>query len=351
MQIKKSNIQSKLIVEPAPHINHRDSVPKIMWGVFISLVPSAVWSVYFFGIPALTIILISVITCMITELIFNILKKTPLTIWDGSAAVTGILFAFTLPAYVPLYVPIIGSIFAIAVVKQLFGGLGYNIMNPALAARVFVMFSWPTLLTANKYFLPTTSPESLGINVNIISGATPMHLLKEVVHTGKIDNYYDAWSLILGKTPGAIGEVSVLFLTIGALYLFKKKYITYHIPLSFILTVVILTFIYGLARGISINPEYSLLKNSLLYSYLHIISGGLILGAFFMSTDMVTTPLTKKGELIVGVGLGILTFIIRIFGSYPEGVMFSILLMELVVPLIDRSIKPKIYGWGKYETK
>jgi len=346
MQVKKSNILSKLFVEPAPHINHKDSVPKIMWGVFVSLLPAAAWSIYFFGMPAFISITVSIITCMITEIVFNMLKKSPITIWDGSAAVTGILFSFTLPAYIPLYVPIIGSIFAIAIVKQLFGGLGYNIINPALAARVFVMFSWPTLLTTNKYFLPITTPENLGINFNIISSATPMHLLKEVANTGKITDYYDTWPLLLGKTPGAIGEVSVIFLFLGGLYLLKKKYITYHIPFTFLLVVFLLTFFYSLAKGVQISNNYSLLKNSLVYAYLHIISGGLVLGAFFMSTDMVTTPLTKKGEIIFAIGIGVLTFLIRIFGAYPEGVMFSILIMELFVPLIDRYIKPQIYGWS-----
>lgn len=341
--------KNKMFVTPAPHIYHNDSVPKIMWIVFISLLPAGAWGVYYFGLPALKVIITCIVTSLLTELFFNYIRKSSITIGDGSAAVTGILLAYTLPPYVPIYIPITASIFAIGVVKHLFGGLGYNVLNPALCGRVFVMFAWIAPMTESKAFLPIIEDSFFYQNskeaLNAISSATPLQLMKGFVSGANPQLPPDA-DLFIGKVGGSIGEISALFLLIGALWLFKRRFITWQVPFSFIGSVALLTFFFALAKGITIVPEYGTIKNALVYAYLHILSGGLILGAFYMATDMVTTPLTKKGQFIIGLGCGILTVVIRLFGGYPEGVMFAILLMQLVVPLIDRMSKPKIYGWG-----
>jgi electron transport complex protein RnfD len=346
---KKKN--KSLFVSPAPHLSHRDSTTKIMWIVFISLLPAGAWGVYFFGLPALEVIVASIASCMLTELAFNLIRKNPITIGDGSAAVTGILLAFVLPPYVPVYVPITAGIFAIGIAKMLFGGLGYNVMNPALSGRVFVMFAWMGPMTASQYFMPIMEKSfylgKAGEALSAISSATPLHLMKDLIGGGKVE-LPPAMDLAMGKVGGSIGEVSALFLVLGALWLFKRRYITWQIPVTFIATVAIITFLFGVSQGVVLNPSYGAFKNAVVFAYLHLLSGGLILGAFYMATDMVTTPLTKTGQLIVGVGTGILTALIRLYGGYPEGVMFAILLMELVVPLIDRYSRPNIYGW---ETK
>lgn len=431
------NKKPSLFVNPAPHISHSDTVPKIMWIVFASLIPAAIWSVFYFGLPALYVILTAILSCLATESLFNFIRKSPLTIQDGSAAVTGILFAFSLPPYVPLYIPAIGSIFAIAVVKQIFGGLGYNVMNPALAARVFVMFAWIGPMTAVDSYIPRMEEsfyyqhmKEKQVQLDAISHATPLMSLKNFI-SGKesnpipyihqnqkksttvpewisfsvmengilpylktnqekenflsfyqkdegkqiyflkpdipdekkeqlslmylfiMENRQTAISssidyitdIFIGRAAGSLGEISALFLILGGLWLLKRRYILYHIPLAFLSTLGFLTFIYAWIKGIVIVPEYSGLKNALLFVYLHIFSGGAILGAFYMMTDMVTTPLSVKGQVIMAIGAGFLTVLIRLFGGYPEGVMFAILLMELVVPFIDQMSKPKIYGW------
>lgn len=344
----------RLFVTPSPHLYHKDSVPKIMWIVFISLLPAGIWGVYYFGIPALKIILTCVIASLFTEIIFNLLRKHPITIGDGSAAVTGLLIAFTLPPYVPLYIPITASIFAIGVVKHLFGGLGYNVLNPALCGRVFVMFAWIGPMTDSKSFIPMLNEsffyQASRETLDAISTATPLNLMKGMAH-GQMPQMPTDLDLFLGKVGGSIGEVSVLFLLIGAIWLFKRRYITWHTPFAFIGSTFILTSLYALSREIIIAPEFGAFHNALIYGYLHLLSGGLILGAFYMATDMVTSPLTLKGQFVIGLGCGILTAVIRIFGGYPEGVMFAILLMQLVVPLIDRISRPKIYGWGNSNEK
>ncbi len=344
--------QNNLLVTPAPHLYHKDSVSKIMWIVFISLVPAWAWGVFYFGFAALYVSLAAILSCLITEVIFNLLRKGPITLSDGSAAVTGLLLAFTLPPYIPLYIPIVGGIFAIGVVKQLFGGLGYNVLNPALASRVFIMFAWIGPMTASSSFLPKIQESFFFQNfitsqtVDVISSATPLNMMKTMLE-GKAVALPTQNELLLGLTGGSMGEISALLIILGALWLFKRRYITWHVPLPFLGTVALFAFLYALGKGFILDSQYSLFKNALVYTYLHLFSGGLILGAFYMSTDMVTTPLSVWGQIIMGVGIGLLTIIIRIFGGYPEGVMFAILLMELTVPLIDRFIKPKIYGWEK----
>ena len=345
---KKKNKKNHLFVNPAPHVVTKDSVPKIMWIVFISLLPAGIWGVYWFGWAAFRVIFVSVAASMITEVVFNKIRIMQISVWNGSAALTGLLIAYILPPYVPLYIPIVASIFAIGVVKHLFGGLGNNIVNPALAGRVFVMFSWIGPMTASKYFIPTLEKsfylKNTAGTLAAISSATPLGLMKNMI-AGKVVSLPGTTDLLIGKIGGSIGEVSALFLIIGAIWLFKRKYITWHLPVPFIGSVAFVTFLYGLATGVQISSEYSLFKNALVFSYMHLIGGGLILGAFYMLTDMVTSPLTRKGQIIMAVGAGLLTAIIRLFGGYPEGVMFAILLMNIIVPLIDRISRPKIYGW------
>jgi len=315
-EIKKEQkpIDHKLTISTNPHIKDKDNVNKIMWCVILALMPAALAGIYFFKLRALWVILLSVSAAVLTELLIQKLAKKPITINDGSAVLTGLLLALTLSPLVPPWLPIIGSVFAIAIAKQIFGGLGHNIFNPALAGRAFLVASWPALMT--MWLLPDG-----------VTGATPLGLLKlEGVKTSYL-------SLFLGNTGGSIGEVSALALIIGAAFLFYKKIIDWKIPAAYIGTALIFALIFRQ------DPIF------------HLLAGGLLLGAFFMATDYVTTPITKNGKLIFGFGCGFLTIILRLFSGYPEGVMFSILLMNTTTPLIDRFTKPKPFGYRKPEKK
>lgn len=315
-------MDDKLYVGIAPHIHSRESVPKVMWAVFCALIPSGVAGVYIFGLSALKVILVSIASCMCTEAVLQKSNHKRITVNDGSAALTGLLLAYNLSSSVPFWIPLIGGVFAIAICKQAFGGLGANIFNPALAARAFLLASWPKHMT--DFITPLT--------FDAISSATPLALIKEgKIHdiSGLSMSYGD---LFLGNRGGCVGEVCILALLLGAAYLLWKGYIWPQAPSGFIITAGLLSWISG-AEGF--------LKGNFLFS---ILSGGLILGAFYMATDYVTTPLTKKGQLIFGIGCGILTFLIRKFAGYPEGVSYSILMMNAVTPLIDRWVKPRRYG-------
>ncbi len=311
-------MRNNLIVSGSPHIHKKESIPKIMWTVVISLIPAGVAGVIIFGRSALWVITLGIISALISEGILQILTKRKVTFLDGSAFLTGLLLAYNLPPEVPFWLPIVGSFFAIAIGKQIFGGLGQNIFNPALAGRVFLMASWP------KYMTTFTRP----LNYDAITSATPLALLKE----GKVLENISYWDLFLGKRGGCIGEVCILALLLGAALLFLKGYISWHIPLTYIFTVGALTYIFG--------PK-GLFTGDWLF---HILSGGLILGAFFMATDYVTSPLTRKGQLIFGMGCGLLTAVIRLWGGYPEGVSYAILMMNAATPIIDRYTKNRIYG-------
>lgn len=315
----------RLSVSVSPHIHSGESVPKVMWTVFLALIPSGVAGVIIFGLPALKIILISIASCIITEALIQKSAHKKITVHDGSAALTGLLLAYNLSSGVHFWIPLAGGIFAIGVVKHAFGGLGANIFNPALAARAFLLASWP------KYMTDFVRPFSL----DAIGSATPLALFKE----GRMPNASDLglsyWDLFLGKRSGCLGEVCILALLLGAVYLLWKGYIWYQAPCGFILTTGALSWIFA-GQGF--------LKGDFLFS---ILSGGLILGAFFMATDYVTTPLTKKGQLVFGLVCGIITFVIRGFGGYPEGVSYSILMMNAATPLIDRWIIPRRYGKTK----
>ncbi|MFH0762613.1 MAG: RnfABCDGE type electron transport complex subunit D [Candidatus Omnitrophota bacterium] len=318
---------NRLIVDASPHIHSHELTPRIMWVVLLALLPSAIAGVIIFGLPALKVIVVSVLSCVLAEAIIQKLTHKRVTISDGSAALTGILLAFNLPSGVPLWMPFAGGVFAIAIVKQAFGGLGLNIFNPALAARAFLMASWPQHMT--NFVKPFSS------GVDAVTAATPLNMIKEGKAQELAQLGLSYWDMFLGKRGGCIGEVCILMLLLGAVYLLWRGYIWFQAPASFVLSLGLLSWVFG-AQGF--------LKGDFLFS---ILSGGLILGAFYMATDYVTTPLTKKGQLVFGLGCGVITFVIRRFGGYPEGVCYSILIMNAFVPLIDRHVRPRIYGLKK----
>jgi len=336
-----------LTVSSTPHVRDFTTVPMIMYSVVAALIPAALGAVYFFGLRALWIIAISVLTCVATEALIRKLQGKTLTIKDGSAVVTGILLAFNLPAGISWWIPVIGSIFAIAVAKMTFGGLGYNPLNPALLGRVFLLFSFPVQMTTT-WIAPTGFP---GIDATTV--ATPLNIYKEnkniiqsheMFSIESVNNAMDkiqnlngmSLDLFLGNRSGCIGETSILLLLLGAAYLFYRRFIGWEIPLTFIASTGIIAWIFGGYSGLFTGPWL-----------FHVLSGGLILGAFFMATDMVTSPLTFWGRVIFGFGCGVLTAIIRLIGGFPEGVSFAILLMNLTVPLLDKITVPKVFGKAK----
>jgi len=309
---------SDLIVVSSPHMHSKESVARIMWTVLACLIPAGAAGVVIFGPGALRTILLATVSAVFCEWLIQVLTKRKITILDGSAMLTGLLLAYNLPPEVPFWIPVIGSAFSIAVAKMAFGGLGQNIFNPALVGRVFLMASWP------KYMTAFTRP----FNSDAVTSATPLALLKE----GKLAQHISNWDLFLGIRGGCIGEVCIVALLAGALFLLIRGYISWHIPGSFIATAGFLTWAFT-GKGF-FNGDF----------LFQILSGGLILGAFFMATDYVTSPLTRKGHLIFGIGCGALTAVIRIWGGYPEGVSYAILIMNAATPLIDRYTKNRVYG-------
>jgi Na+-translocating ferredoxin:NAD+ oxidoreductase subunit D len=289
-----------------------------MWSVVIALAPAGIAGILIFGVSALRVIILGVCSAVATEGILQKATKNKVRISDGSAFLTGLLLAYNLPPTAPFWLPVIGSFFAVSIGKFVFGGLGKNIFNPALAGRAFLMASWPKQMTAF----------SLPANYDAVTSATPLAMLKEGGLMEKI-SYLD---LFLGKRGGCIGEVCVLALLIGAVFLLIKRYISWHIPVSFIVTTGLFTYVFGPA---------GLFTGDWLF---HILCGGLILGAFFMATDYVTSPLAPRGQIVFGIGCGLLTAIIRLWGGYPEGVCYAVLIMNTTVPLIDRYVRPRIYG-------
>ncbi len=312
-------MEYNLLAGSSPHIRSNTNVRSLMRDVIIALMPAAAASIYFFGLQAALLILVTTLSCVSAELIWTKLIKKENTIKDMSAVVTGILLAFNLSPAVPLWVAAVGGIFAIIIVKQLFGGLGHNFINPALAARAFLMASWPVQMTTWK--MP---------GVDAVSSATPLALIKN--GSGATGQLPELMDLFIGNIGGSIGETSVLALLIGAAYLLARRVITFETPVAFIGAVALMTWIFGGEKPFTGDFIY------------HILAGGLMLGAFFMATDYTTSPVTFKGRIIMGFGCGLLTSVIRLFGGYPEGVSYSILLMNLVVPMIDRYIIPKSFG-------
>ncbi len=353
-------MNNKYLVSAAPHLKAKNMiVSAIMWQVALALVPAMLAAIFFFGIRSLTLTCYAVIAAVLTEYIIQKLRGVPVTVTDGSAVVTGMLLAFNLNVASPWWLPVIGSIFAIAIGKQVFGGLGHNLFNPALLGRAFLLASWPSLVTAN--FSKTQPAFSYmfksmnGLNLSSLTGvpeaitsATPLAAVKSVhdlaaTNPDLAQQIMDRMAsmdtisqLFIGNIGGVMGEVSALALLVGAAFLAFRYIISWRIPMTYILTVFILTFAFGGLNG--------LFSASILLPFYHIFSGGLILGAFFMATDMVTSPVTKKGMIIFGIGCGLLTAVIRLWGGYPEGVSYSILLMNCCVPLIDRWTAPKPFG-------
>ncbi|MCD4656847.1 MAG: RnfABCDGE type electron transport complex subunit D [Planctomycetes bacterium] len=330
-----------LLVSAPPHMNTGVTTKQIMRDVLLALLPAAVWAVLGFGLQTLLVILVAMFTCQFTEWVCNKLMKSNRK-RDNSALLTGLLFAFCLPANISLYVVVIGSIFAIAIVKMMFGGIGNNILNPALAARVFVGLSFPTSFSN---WIPNALTSS-----DAITSATPLQLLANAGSAGRFDSMQlevsklSNWNLLFGSHSGALGEGAALLLIIGGIYLLWRKIISWHIPITFILSFMVLSFIAwvtsdsGTDFGMA-NPIY------------HLLSGGLILGAFFMATDYVTSPITKSGQIVFGIGCCVLTFMIRFYGEYPEGVMYSILFMNLMMPMIEYFMPASISVWLRKNQK
>ena len=324
-----------LTVSPSPHLKHKDTTRSIMLTVIAALMPALIWSIVTFGWRSLTICVLSVFFCVLFEFLYQLLMKKPITVLDFSAAVTGLIIAFNLPVTVPLWLLPLAAFFAIIIVKQLFGGIGKNVVNPALAARVF-LFSWTGHISGKAFSAPGAEVGAFkmlitGEEIDAIAAATPLATLKSgaLPETGLFD-------MFIGHMAGCIGEVSALLLLAGGIILILKKVITWHIPVSFIATVYLVTLIFP-AGGI--NPfDFALYQ---------ILSGGLFLGAIFMATDYATSPVTNSGRIVFGIGCGLITVFIRYFGGYPEGVTFAILIMNLLVWYIDRFTKPVKFGGGK----
>ena len=331
LQAKKKRLdklkqpERMLMVASSPHVHSGDSVEKIMWTAVATLIPASLVGVYFFGFGAIKVITICVLGSLIFEGVIQKLLGKPVTVSDGSAAITGLLLALNLPAGAPWWLCMIGVLVAIGIGKQAYGGLGHNIFNPALVARVFLLISFPSHMTT----WPNPAPLFSKSVTDAVTGATPLGLFKE---QGEINR--SLADLFLGNTGGCVGEVSAVALLLGAAFLIYKKYITWHIPVSFIGTVLAFAFLFN-----AIDP--SLFAGPLF----HLVSGGLLIGALFMATDMVTSPISPKGQLIFGFGCGFLTIAIRLFSGYPEGVSFAILLMNAATPLIDRWTLPKKFGF------
>ena len=331
-----------IIISPSPHIHSGDSINKNMYGVLIALIPAFLISLYSFGLGALIVTLVSVASCVLFEYIIQkfLFKKEP-TIYDGSAIITGVLLAFNLPSNLPVWIIIIGALVAIGVGKMSFGGLGNNIFNPALVGRVFLLISFPAQMT--------TWPVAGDFPMTYIDAQTAATTLSIIHSGGDITSLGEA---VIGHTSGSLGEVSEIALLLGFAFLLFRKIITWHIPVAVIGSVAVFT---GLLFGGNIlNAYYSsetipdiqtLMESLRVYNPLiHLTSGGLMLGAIFMATDYATSPMSKKGMIIYGIGIGLITILIRIYGAYPEGMSFAILIMNAFTPLINTYIKPKRFG-------
>jgi len=326
--------EQPIIVSASPHVHSERTSKKLMYDVIIALIPAFLVSLYVFGINALIVTAAAVVSCLLFEyLIQRYLLKTNVTIADGSALITGILLAFNLPAGIPVWMVVIGSLVAIGIAKLSFGGLGYNIFNPALVGRVFLLVSFPVQMT----LWPTAVDNNMSV-VDAITGATTLGLIKEGVQFGETMSSIAPTlpplsDMLLGITSGSLGEMSALALILGGAFLMVRKVISWHIPVTVLGTIGVLTGIFWW-----INPEQY--ANPLI----HLLSGGAIIGAFYMATDLVTSPVTKKGMVIFALGIGAITVVIRLFGSYPEGISFAILIMNALVPLINTYFKPRRFG-------
>ncbi|MFO7613052.1 MAG: RnfABCDGE type electron transport complex subunit D [Bacteroidales bacterium] len=330
---------SVLTISGSPHVHTDQSVPKVMYGVVIAMVPAMLVSFYFFGIGAAKVMLTSILACLFFEwVIQKYVIKGPVTINDGSALITGILLAFNVPSSLPVWITIIGAFVSIGIAKMSFGGLGKNPFNPALVGRVFLLMSFPVQMTTWPVPKPLFGGEVL---TDAVTGPTPLGILKEGLRAGQtvqeiMPQLPEYVSELIGNQGGSLGEVSALALLLGAVYMLIRRIITWHIPVSYLLSVVVFSGIFWL-----IDPTYYM------DPLFHLITGGMMLGIFYMATDMVSSPINHRGMIIFGVGCGVLTMVIRLWGAYPEGVSFAILIMNAFTPLINRGIKPKRFGIAK----
>ena len=319
----------KPIISLSPHVHGGDSVSKNMYGVCIALVPALLASLWFFGLGAAIVLATSVVSCVFFEWAITkfLLKRPACTICDGSAILTGLLLGFNLPSNLPIWLIIVGALVAIGIGKMTFGGLGQNPFNPALVGRVFLLISFPVQMT--------TWADNLHDSIDGVSGATPLSLMQKAIlekDASVLNDLPSSLEMLFGQTEGSLGEVSALLLLLGCAFMLWRKIITWHIPVSILGTVAIFSGIMHI-----VNPIYAM-------PHVVLMSGGLILGACFMATDYVTSPMTAKGQLIYGVCIGLLTVIIRNWGAYPEGMSFAILIMNAFTPLINTYCKPERFG-------
>ncbi len=322
------------IISASPHVHSSITSKRVMYDVIIALIPAFLVSLYVFGVSALILTAVAVASCVLFEfLIQKFLLKTETTISDGSAIITGILLAFNLPAGLPIWMIIVGSLVAIGIAKLSFGGLGFNIFNPALVGRVFLLISFPVQMT-----LWPTAVENQTKIVDAVTGATPLGLIKEAALLGQpitqaLTQIPSTIDMLLGITGGSIGEMSALALILGGIYLLIRRVISWHIPVTILVVMAVMTGIFWMVDPTKYaNPV------------IHLLSGGAILGAVYMATDMVTSPMTRKGMIIFAIGIAVITVVIRLFGAYPEGVSFAILIMNAFVPLINTYFKPRRFG-------
>lgn len=327
---------SLLTISASPHVHGDQSTRKIMWGVIYSMIPAMLVSIYFFGLDAMRVIFLSVAACVFFEwAIQKYLIKGKDTIADGSAIITGVLLAFNVPANLPWWIILIGALVSIGMGKMSFGGLGKNPFNPALVGRVFLLISFPVQMTS----WPKPMPVFQGL-ADAVTGPTALGIMKEGLNAGKSVQELMAspdmpsyMNLMTGEMSGSLGEMSAIALILGGLYMLWKKIITWEIPVSILLSVVAFSGILYLVDDTQfVNPAF------------HLLTGGMMLGAIYMATDMVSSPMTSKAQLIYGVGIGVITIIIRVWGAYPEGVSFAILIMNAVVPLLNNAFKPTRFG-------
>lgn len=321
-------MKNKLTVSYSPHIRGNDSVASTMLEVIIALIPALAGGVFFFGFRALAVCAVTVIACVLSEYIWDKATGKENTTGDLSAVVTGMLLSFTLPATIPYYMAAVGGVFAIIVVKMFFGGIGQNFVNPALAARGFLLASWPVAMTS--FVEPMTKLNIFSSNADAVTTATPLAFIKG--NEGAAAASYT--DLFFGNIPGCIGEVSALLILIGGMYLIFKKVIRPVIPFTFIITVGLFGYLF----------DGGFMAGDFVY---HILTGGVMLVGFFMATDYVTSPTTAKGEFIYALGAGIITGVIRLFGGYPEGVTYAVLIMNIVTPIIDKYVRPRVFGTGR----
>ncbi|MBQ4109647.1 MAG: RnfABCDGE type electron transport complex subunit D [Clostridia bacterium] len=327
-------MSEKFVVSSSPHISSDNYICNIMKNVLVALIPALLMGAYVFGIRAVVLTAVSIISCVVFESLWNTVNKKEETIGDCSACITGALLAFILPVSVPLWIPVVGAFFAIIIVKQLFGGLGQNFLNPALGARAFLLASWPVAMTVyTKPFEKLPWIKSIQ-DIDALSGATPLAVMKQ---SGEMSATY--FDLFIGNVGGCIGEVSTVAVLIGFIYLLFKKIIKPHAPLAYILSTALFGWIIGYNGAFTGDPLFS------------VLSGGVLLGAVFMITDYTTSPTTALGNIIGGIVAGFLTVLIRVKGGYPEGVTYAIMVVNVITPLLDKYIQPKRYGGRKNEKR